>query len=204
MLGALWLGDHPLVLASRSSIRQMLLRSAGVPIDVRPADIDERGLEAGAASAAPGVIAAHLAREKAAAVAGLHPGRLVLGADQVLALGNERFAKPADRAAARAQLRTLRGRTHELHSAIAFVEDDKIHFEHVSVARLTVREFTDRFLEDYLDAVGDAVTASVGGYQLEGIGIQLFERVDGDYFAVLGLPLVVALAFLRRRGLLAP
>ncbi len=136
-------------------------------------------------------------------MAKLNPGRLTLGADQTLALDTERFAKPADRAAARAQLRALRGRTHELHSAIAFVQDATVLFEHVGVARLTMRVFSDRFLELYLDAVGSAATASVGAYQIEGLGIQLFERVDGDYFTVLGLPLMEALAFLRRRGCLA-
>ena len=128
----------------------------------------------------------------------------MLGADQTLALGGERFAKPADRAAARAQLRALRGRTHELHSAIAFVQNGKVLFEHVGVARLTMRAFSDRFLEHYLDAVGSAATASVGAYQIEGLGIQLFERVEGDYFTVLGLPLLAALDFLRQRGCLAP
>jgi septum formation protein len=201
---ALWLAEEPLVLASRSKIRQTLLQAAGIPVDIRPADLDERGLEANAAEAEPGAVAALLAREKAVSVGKLDPGRLTLGADQVLALGNERFAKPADRAAARAQLRALRGRTHELHSAIAFVQNTKVLFEHVGVARLTMRDFTERCLDDYLDAVGHAANASVGGYQLEGLGIQLFERVDGDYFTVLGLPLLDALGFLRRQGCLAP
>ena len=110
------------------------------------------------------------------------PGRLVLGADQTLALGTKRFAKPADRAAARAQLRVLCGRTHELHSAIAFVQDETVLFEHVEMARLTMRSFSDRFLELYLDTVGSAATASVGAYQVEGLGIQLFERDRGRLF----------------------
>jgi septum formation protein len=199
-----WLAADPLVLASRSKVRQMLLAAAGIPIEIRPADLDERGLEAHAPSLPPDAIAALLAREKAHAVARLNPGRLTLGADQTLALGAERFAKPAGRAAAGAQLRALCGRTHELHSAIAFVQDATLLFEHVSVARLTMRSFSDRFLELYLDAVGSAATASVGAYQFEGLGIQLFERVDGDYFTVLGLPLIAALDFLRRRGCLLP
>jgi septum formation protein len=198
---ALWLAEEPLVLASRSRTRQMLL--VGIPLDIRPADLDERHLEGGAESPAPGAIAAHLAREKASAVAKLVPGRLTLGADQTLALDTECFAKPSDRTAAGAQLRALRGRTHKLHSAIAFVQDSHVVFEHVSVARLTMRVFSDQFLEHYLDAVGGAATASVGGYQIEGLGIQLFERVEGDYFTILGLPLTEALAFLRRRGCLA-
>ena len=200
---ALWLAEEPLVLASRSRIRQTLLVDAGVPVDVRPADLDERGLEAAASSLAPPAIAALLAREKAVAVAKLHPGRLTLGADQTLALGNECFAKPADRAAARAQLRALGTHTHELHSGMAFVQDATVLFEHVSTARLTMRTFSERFIELYLDAVGDAACASVGAYQLEGLGIQLFERLDGDYFTVLGLPLITALDFLRRHGCLA-
>jgi septum formation protein len=105
--------------------------------------------------------------------------------------------------AARTQLRALGGRTHELHSAIVFAQDATVLFEHVSTARLTMRALSDRFIEHYLDGVGDAASASVGAYQLEGLGIQLFERIDGDYFTILGLPLLAALDFLRRRGCLA-
>ena len=200
----LWLAADPLVLASGSRVRQTLLEAAGVPTEVRAADIDERGMEAGAPPQPPGAIAALLAREKASVVEWRNPGRLVLGADQILALDARRFAKPADRAAARAQLRALSGRTHELHSAIAFMQNTTVLFEHVSMARLTMRSFSDRFLDLYLDAIGSAATASVGAYQIEGLGIQLFERVDGDYFTVLGLPLMAALDFLRRRGCLLP
>jgi septum formation protein len=199
----LWLAAAPLVLASRSAVRRTLLEAAGVPVETCPADIDERGVEAGAPLKAPVAIAALLAREKASVIAGRNRGRLVLGADQTLSLDGRRFTKPADRAAARAQLRALSGRSHELYSAIAFVRDDVVLFEHVGVARLTMRTVSDRFLDDYLDAVGDAATASVGAYQLEGVGIQLFERLDGDYFTVLGLPLLTALDFLRRHGCLA-
>jgi septum formation protein len=199
----LWLAEKPLVLASRSKARQMLLTAAGVAAEVRPADLDERSLEAGASSPAPGAVAAHLARAKASAVAWLWPGRLTLGADQTLALGAERFAKPVDRTAARRQLRALRGQAHELHSAIAFVKDGTVLFEHIGVARLTMRAFSDDFLDAYLDAAGTAATASVGGYQIEGLGVQLFEHVEGDYFTVLGLPLMQALDFLRQIGCLA-
>jgi nucleoside triphosphate pyrophosphatase len=200
---ALWLADAPLILASQSKVRRMLLAAAGVPVEADPADLDERALEAGAASHSAGVVAALLAREKAITVARKNGGRLTLGADQTLALGAERLVKPQDRDAARAQLRALRGRTHELHSAIAFVQRGVVHFEHVGVARLTMRDFSDRFLDLYLDAAGDSVTASVGAYQLEGSGLQLFERIDGDYFTILGLPLLEALEFLRRFGCLA-
>jgi septum formation protein len=200
----LWLASDPLVLASRSAVRAALLGAAGIPVEVRPADIDERSVETGVPSEPPTAIAALLARQKALAVAGLHPARLVLGADQVLALDAKLFSKPADRAAARAQLRALSGRTHELHAAIAFVRDATVVFEHVGTARLTMRSFSDRFLDAYLEAVGSAATASVGAYQIEGLGIQLFERVEGDYFTVLGLPLLTALDFLRRHGCLIP
>jgi septum formation protein len=200
---ALWLHSDSLVLASRSAARRTLLQAAGIPIELCPADIDERGVEAQAHLQDPAAVATVLAREKAAFVAKLHPGRLVLGADQTLALGAERFSKPADRVAARDQIKALAGRTHELHAALAFVQDDAVLFAHVETARLTMRSFTDEFLDRYLDAVGDAALTSVGGYQLEGLGVQLFERIEGDYFTILGLPLLRALDFLRRHGCLA-
>jgi septum formation protein len=200
---ALWLAQEPLVLASRSKARQMLLIAAGVPVETCPADLNERGLEAQANLQFAGAVAVLLAREKAMAAAKLRPGRLTLGADQTLALGAERFTKPTDRNAARAQLRALRGRSHELHSAIVFVQDGKVLYEHVGVARMTMRTFSDRFLETYLDTLGQDVTTTVGVYQIEGLGVQLFDRIEGDYFTVLGLPLMQALDFLRRRGCLA-
>ncbi len=199
---ALWLAADSLVLASRSVARRTLLQAAGIAVELKPADLDERSVEANALSQGPAAIAAFLAREKAAAVAALCPGRLVLGADQTLALGARRFSKPVDRASARAQLAALCGRTHELHSAIAFVQDATVLFEHVDTARLTMRSFSQHFLDHYLDDVGTAATASVGAYQIEGPGIQLFERIDGDYFTILGLPLLPALDFLRQRGCL--
>ena len=127
----------------------------------------------------------------------------MLGADQTLGFGVRSFTKPADRPAARAQLLALRGRTHELHSALALVRDGALVFEHQAVARLTMRAFSERFLDAYLAAAGDAVTASVGCYQVEGIGIQLFDRIEGDYFTILGLPLLPLLKFLQDEGLLA-
>jgi septum formation protein len=199
---SLWLAQKPLVLASRSKARQMLLAAAGVPVETCPADLDERGLEAKAHLQSAGAVAVLLAREKAIAAAKPRPGRLTLGADQTLALGAERFAKPANRPAARAQLRALRGRSHELHSAIVFVQDGKVLYEYVGVARMMMRAFSDEFLEAYLDAIGQDVTTTVGVYQIEGLGIQLFDRIEGDYFTVLGLPLMEALAFLRHRGCL--
>ena len=201
---ALWLAASPLVLASKSKIRRALLAAAGIPVDVRPAELDERAVEADAPNNEPGAIAAHLAREKALSINRSDPGRLVLGADQVLALDAQCFTKPPDRAAARAQLRSLSGRTHTLHSAVACVANDAIAFEYVGVARLTMRSLSDRFLDAYLDVAGGAATESVGAYQLEGLGSQLFERIEGDYFTILGLPLLEVLDFLRRRGCLLP
>lgn len=196
----LWLAAEPLLLASQSKVRHALLVAAGIPVEVLAADLDERAIETSTSSSEPGAIAALLAREKALAVGRAHPGRVVLGADQVLALDNKRFAKPPDRAAALVQFRALAGRVHALHSAVACVQGGAVIFEHVSVARLTMRTLSDEFLDAYLDAAGHAVTQSVGAYQLEGLGSQLFERVEGDYFAILGLPLLEVLHFLRQRG----
>lgn len=200
---ALWLAAEPLVLASKSAVRLALLKAAGVAADVLPADIDERAVEAKIAARDAGGVAALLAREKARAVAALKPGRLVLGADQTLVLDDRRFSKPADRDAAAAQLRALRDNTHALHSALTLMRDGKILFEHADAARLTMRAFSDKFLEHYLDAAGEATMASVGAYQLEGPGIQLFEHIEGDYFTILGLPLLPLLDFLRRERYLA-
>ena len=199
---SLWLADRPLVLASKSASRRSLLQGAGIPIEVLAADIDERGIEAKAGLADPGAVAAMLAREKAVAVSVQQPGRLVIGADQTLALGQRRFSKPADQAAAREQLKALRGQLHALHSAVAIVRDGRPVFEHCAVARLTMRAFSDQFLESYLDAAGDIVTASVGAYQVEGLGVQLFERIEGDHSTILGLPLLPVLDALRRAGAL--
>src|SRR5438105_4313977 len=184
---ALWVAGSPLVLASQSRVRREMLEAAGVWVEARPADLDERAVEAGAPGAGPTAVAALLAREKALRVAAALPGRLVVGADQILALGARRFTKPADRAAARAQLGTLSGRIHTLHAAVAVARDGDILFDHVDRARLTMRRLSDDFLDRYLDATGEAVTASVGGYQLERTGVQLFEKIEGDHFTILGL-----------------
>jgi septum formation protein len=197
----LWLAPQPLVLASRSDIRGKILAAAGLRFEIRPSQINERAVEAKSGAADSAAVARYLARAKADAVAASLPGRLVLGADQTLARGAKRFGKPADRAEAADQLRALRGRTHELHSALALVRDKEIVFTCVDTARLIMRDFSDRFLNDYLDMAGDAAMNSVGGYQLEGIGIHLFERVEGDYFTILGLPLLPLLSFLRQSRL---
>lgn len=194
----LWLAPQPLVLASRSDVRGKILAAAGLRFEIRPSAIDERAVEEQAAVDDAAGAARHLAHAKASAVAALFPGRTVLGADQTLALGATRFSKPADRAAAAEQLRNLRGRTHELHTAAALVRDNSLLFSCVDTASLTMRNFSDSYLEGYLDLAGDAALRSVGGYQLEGIGIHLFERVEGDYFTILGLPLLPLLAYLRQ------
>lgn len=194
---ALWLTPQPLVLASKSDVRGKILATAGLRVEIRPSQVDERAVEAKCGTADAAAVARFLAEAKANAVGASLPGRLVLGADQTLARGNKRFSKPADRAKAAEQLGALRGRTHELHSAVALVRDGAVLFTCVDTARLTMRDFSDRFLEDYLDMVGAAATNSVGAYQLEGIGIHLFEKVEGDYFTILGLPLLPLLRFLR-------
>ena len=198
----LWIDPQPLVLASKSDIRGKILAAAGLRFEIRPAQIDERAVEAAAKPPDPAAAARLLACAKAKAVTTGMPGRPVLGADQTLARGAERFTKPRDRDDATRQLRSLRGRTHELHSALALIRDGEVLFQCVDTARLTMRNISDRFIENYLDMIGDLALASVGAYQLEGIGVHLFERVEGDYFTILGLPLMPLLAFLRQSGFL--
>lgn len=199
----LWLGKSPLILASQSSARKMLLANAGLEFKAITADIDERGIQAASELSNPREIALLLACEKAKAVCASYPGSYVIGADQTLALGNRLFNKPADRQQALAQLRDLAGNHHELNSAVVVAHDGEIVFEDVSIARMTMREMTEDELSAYLDAAGEAVTTSVGAYQLEGLGIHLFERTEGDHFTILGLPLLPLLAFLRRQRLVA-
>jgi septum formation protein len=200
---SLWLAAAPLVLASQSKVRRAVLEAAGIPVEVRPAHLDERAIESQVTSGKPGDVALTLAREKARTVAAMSEARLVVGCDQTLALGERRFSKPADRTAARAQLLALRGKTHELHSGVAVVRGGALVFGHVEVARMTMRDFTEDFLEAYLDEAGANVLASVGAYQLERTGIHLFERIEGDHFTILGLPLLPLLDYLRREGALS-
>ena len=198
----LWRGKDPLVLASQSRARQTLLANAGIAFEAVPADIDERAVQQASGLIAPGDIAALLAREKAVAVSLQQPGRLVVGADQTLARGTRLFSKPAGRADAAEQLRALAGGSHALHSAVAVTRDGKIMFEAISTAEMTMRPLGEAEIAVYLDAAGDAVTSSVGAYQLEGLGVHLFERIAGDHFTILGLPLLPLLAFLRSQRLL--
>lgn len=199
----IWRGVQPLILASQSLARRELLANAGITFDAMPADIDERGIQQKSGLKAPGEIAALLAERKAAFISLRHPGRYVLGADQILAIGDRMFSKPAGREQAAEQLAILAGRTHELHSALAVVCDGATLFSNVSVAHMTMRKLDDAAINAYLDAAGDKVTTSVGAYQLEGLGVHLFELIEGDHFTILGLPLLPLLSFLRGEEMIA-
>ncbi|WP_020179405.1 Maf family protein [Methylopila sp. M107] len=204
-MSGLWLEDAPLVLASNSSIRAKILADAGVPLDVLPAAIDERATEATLSGdeAAPSRVAVALAAAKAIDVSQRSPGRLVLGCDQTLSAEGERFTKPASREDGRAQLVRLAGRPHVLASGAALARDGAILWSSVAEARLTMRPLGSQFIDAYLDAAVEGVLGSVGGYQFEGVGAQLFEAVEGDFFTILGLPLLPVLASLRDLGALA-
>ena len=195
---------EPIILASASPTRARLLEAAGVPFTVQPPDINESPLKQQAREAGRPAIecALELARAKASAVSRRHPQALVIGADQLLAAGDEWFDKPADVAAARMQLQSLRGRTHGLATAVCVFHAGERLWHAASMPELTMRDFSNAFLDEYLAAEGDAVLGSVGAYRLESRGIQLFSRTTGDHFAVLGLPLFELLEFLRSRGAL--
>lgn len=195
------------VLASGSAARQAMLKAAGVAFSVDPADLDEAGLTDAwlrhSACAPAQDLAELLAEAKAKAVSKRYPQAIVIGADQVLALGETLINKAENQEAGRRTLSALRGRTHELHSVAAIAIDEEIVWRETGTARLTVREFSDAWLDHYVATAADALTKSVGAYAFEGLGIQLFERVEGDYFTILGLPLLPLLAELRRLGALA-
>ncbi len=193
------------VLASGSRTRAEMLERAGVRVTLAPAAVDEEEIKLAARAEGAPVedVAEALAELKAQRVTRRHPGALVIGADQMLECEGRWFDKPTDRAAARAQLQELRGRTHRLVSCAVVVRDGERLWHHVDRARLTMRPFSDAFLDSYLDGAGDDVLHSVGAYHLEGLGAQLFHRVDGDFFTILGLPLLPLLGFLRVHGVIA-
>ncbi|KKC35140.1 septum formation inhibitor Maf [Devosia epidermidihirudinis] len=188
-----------LILASQSTTRKALLEQAGLVFSTAPADLDERAIETAAIEAGGDGrdVALLLAQAKASAIAALHPGAFVIGADQTLALGTELLHKPSSRDDAVAQLDRLAGKTHRLHAAVALVQDGDILWSDIQTAELTMRSFTEAERDDVLDREGDTILSSVGGYRLEGPSIRLFETVSGDYFTILGLPLLPLLEALR-------
>lgn len=197
-----WRAAAPLLLASTSPTRRMLLESAGLPVETEAPDINERGLKK-AEPAALRELARRLASEKALAVSRRRPGRIVVGADQVLELAGEALHKPEDRRSAERQLARLAGHTHELHSAFTIAQNGSIYHEGAATARLTMRRLDDAAIRSYLGLASEAATRNVGAYQLEGVGIHLFEHVEGDHSTILGLPLLPLLAALRAMKLLA-
>jgi septum formation protein len=203
MAAPFWQENFPLVLASGSATRATMLRAAGISIDIIKPVLDERAVEAPLAAVGAGAaeIATALAAAKARAISALYPGRWVLGADQTLICEGNLFHKPETPAHAVLQLRQLSGRPHMLVSAAALMRDGEIVASPVSSASLTMRALNEAEIEHYLAAAGDSVLSTVGGYQLEGLGIQLFAAIDGDHFTILGLPLLAVLAEMRHHGL---
>lgn len=191
-----------IVLASGSRFRKAILEAAGVSIDVMPAGIDERTVEEtlDGSGVSPEDVAQVLAEAKALDVSGKNPGRLVLGCDQTLSLGEELFHKPKDMEGARRRLLKLSGRTHQLNSAIVLARNGEVIRRHVGVASLTMRKLDPAFIGRHLARVGEAALGSVGAYQIEGEGVQLFEKIEGDHFTIVGLPLLPLLKELRELG----
>ncbi|MFC3175087.1 Maf family protein [Novosphingobium bradum] len=193
-----------LILASQSASRRAMLEAAGVPFMAVPAQVDERGLEAGLAGAPPEDVARALARAKAQAVSAIHPGRWVLGSDSLVVCAGRRFDKPASRAAAAEHLRFFSGKTMDLHSAAALARDGEVKADCADKAELVVRTLSERFVADYLDAEWPQVAGCVGVFRIEGRGVQLFESVSGDHFTILGMPLFKVMAALRHCAVIAP
>lgn len=194
-----------IVLASGSSARRELLERAGIRFSVQPAAVDEDAVRQAMSASGqpePRAVAEALAAAKAVAVSRLRPGAVVVGADQVLDLGGEIVNKSPDLATAKALLARMSGRTHALHSALAIARSGVVVWGTCEIARLTMRRLSDTAIDDYLASVGPGVLASVGAYQIEGRGITLFERIEGDHFTILGLPLLPLIAALREQGAL--
>lgn len=194
----------PLILASSSPFRRLLMENAGLTFDCAPANIDERVIEAElqARSATPADVAMHLARAKATEVSRRFSGAFVIGSDQTMSLGEMVFHKPKNREEAKDTLNALSGKVHHLNSAVAIVRNGSIEWEGLSSASLHVRQLSDSFIDRYLDRAGDKVMSSVGAYQLEGEGIHLFSKIEGDYFTILGLPMLPLLEALRNLGVI--
>jgi septum formation protein len=194
---------QPLVLASASEARAQILRNAGIFFVCDPATVDEASVKAAqrAQGSAPEQVAVSLAEAKAIEVSGRHPGSLVIGADQLLVCSSKWFDKPQTRAAARATLQALRGQTHRLISGMVVARDQAVRWRHVDVATLTMRRYSDQFLDWYIREADEASLQVVGACRLEGLGAQALHRIDGDYFTILGLPLLPLLEFLRREGI---
>ena len=200
-------GTHQtLVLASASTIRREMLERAGLRVECRPARIDESSIRDSLVAEGASVrdIADALAEQKARRISARDPGAVVLGADQVLVLDGEILSKPGTPERAREQLRRLRGRTHHLLSAAVICREGRPEWRHVGRATLTMRRFSDAFLESYLQEAGEAILHCVGCYQLEAAGIRLFSRVEGDYFTILGLPMIELTNHLYQSGFLQP
>lgn len=192
----------PLILASSSPFRRALLENAGLTFEAHAAHIDERAIEAPLeqSGATPDAVALHLAHAKAIEVSERYPGALVIGSDQTMSLGSRVYHKPPTMEAAADHLLSLSGQTHRLNSAVAFARDGVIVWDHIAYADMTVRTLTREFVTRHLARVGNRALQSVGAYQLEGEGIQLFEKIDGDYFTIIGLPLLAVLKELRCMG----
>ena len=188
------------MLASNSASRKAMLDAAGVDYEVQPAGIDERAVEAGLGGAGSGEIALALAAAKALAVSRLRPGVLVLGSDSLVEVAGRRFDKPVSRADAAAHLRFFSGKPMHLHSAAALARDGALVWQHGEFAVLDVRELSDQFIEDYLTAEWPEVAGCVGVFRIEALGVQLFERIGGSHFTVLGMPLLAVLSALREHG----
>lgn len=189
-----------IILASTSPTRQGMLKSAGLTFSAIAPEVDERALVAQNPEWKPEDVALKLAEAKAIDVSARHPEAIVIGADQVLALGGKVYSKPRDAAHCREQLLELRGKTHALISGIVCARQGSVAWRFSDHALLTMRNFSEAFLDSYLQAIGGDCTTSVGGYKIEGRGLQLFEAVKGDHFTILGLPLIPLLDYLRREG----
>lgn len=188
-----------LILASQSAARKALLEKAGLTFECLPADLDERKLEEEHATKSPEDLAIVLAQEKAQHISSMYPDALVIGADQLLEFEGQIFSKAANIEDARNKLKAMRGRTHHLISAVSIAKNGEVLWSVSDKASLTMRDFDDAFLDNYIQQAGDALTKNVGAYALEGLGVQLFEDIKGDYFTILGMPLLALLKQLNER-----